>query len=532
MEVDLIQGKIQIQSQVSRIQESPLFIGSIILRDFLNFIVDETLIGNSDGLKEYVIATSVLKKTADFNPQVSAIVRIHARRLRIRLDDYYLEEGKNDPIRISVPKGRYIPIFETNHIIDDMGTDEVEMLDSVKEMKPVIAVLPCTLLNHADELQVVCSVLSRDLSAEFTKALEMGVLPFDTAKSAFEKLGNYREFGAQMGVDYILTGTCIQEKHLKYTVELIALHNNQLLWAESFYLNIGTKFETQAYRNIVRKVMAMTCGYRGLVYRDMFKNFEPRGFGKYYALYWHNYYHQKFSEEGFHETLEAVDIGLEKNPKNSLLLAFKGELLLNLLAMDVQGEIDYLKAGTQLVEAAIGINQNCQHAHQVLAWSCMLQHDKEEFIRAIEKTMAINPYDVMYSGAAGFGYVCMGEYEKGLDLMSESMGLNPYYPWNLSVALSLYYIVHEEYKEAYYWAKMINRKALIWDPLLRCCTLTYLGKTEEASEAFDEIISIVPNFPERAQKIVSAFLYEESLQASILHGLSLAGLELKQKYSL
>ncbi len=526
MELDLLQEKTQIKTQVSRILESTLFIGSIILRDFLNFIVEETLNGNKEGLKEYVIATSVLKKDEDFNPQVSAIVRIHARRLRIRLDDYYLAEGKNDPIRISVPKGRYIPLFETNHLINDMGSEEAEMPDSEKEMKPVIAVLPCTLLNHADELQVICSVLSRDLSAEFTRALEMGVLPFNSAKLAFEKLGNYREFGTQMGVDYILTGTCIQEEQLKYTVELIALHNNQLLWAESFYLDVGTKFETQAYRNIVRKVMAMTCGYRGLVYQDMFRNFEPRDFGKYYVLYWHNYYHQKFSEEGFHETMEAVNIGLEKNPKNSLLLAFKGELFLNLLSMDVQGEIDYLKAGTQLVEEAIGIDQNCQHAFQVLAWSSMLRHDKEEFIRAIEKTMSINPYDVMYSGAAGFGYVCMGEYEKGLDLMSESMGLNPYYPWNLSVALSFYYIVHKEYKEASYWAKMINRKALIWDPLLRCCTLAYLGRTEEALDAYTEILSIVPNFPERAQTIVSAFLYEKSLQASILHGFSLAGIEI------
>ena len=242
MEVDLVQEKNQINAQISRILESPLFMGSIILRDFLSFIVEETLNGNSDGLKEYVIALNVLKKEEGFNPQVSAIVRIHARRLRLRLDDYYLEEGKNDPIRVSVPKGRYIPVFEPNHLIDDMDSVDEGGLVQEKELRPIIAVLPCTLLNHPDELKVICSVLSRDLSAEFTRALEMGVLPFDAAKTAFEKMESYSELRTQMVVDYILKGTCIKEKKVKYTVELIALHSNQLLWAEYFYLDTSTKF--------------------------------------------------------------------------------------------------------------------------------------------------------------------------------------------------------------------------------------------------------------------------------------------------
>jgi len=532
MEVDLIQDKTQINNQLTRILESPLFVGSIILKDFLTYIVGETLLGNEEGLKEYVIATSVLKKDEDFNPQASAIVRIHARRLRKRLDDYYLNDGLNDPIRISVPKGRYIPVFESKLEKATPASDEMHTIIREGDMKPVIAVLPCTLLNHPEELEVICSVLSRDLSMALTRSLEMGVLPFASAMTAFDKLGDYHDFGTQMGVDYILTSSCFQEEErTKYSVELISIHNEQILWAESFYLNIDIKFETQEYINIIRKVIGMICGYRGLVYRDMFNYFEPKDYGKYYALYWHNYYHDKFSEEAFHETVEAVNYGLEQNPKNSLLLAFKGELLLNLLSMDVEGEIDYLKAGTKLVEEALGINQNCQHAFQVLAWSHMLRHDKKEFIRAIEKTMSINPNDVMYSGAAGFGYVCMGEYEKGLDLMSEAISMNPFYPWNLSVGFSLYYIVQKEYTEALYWAKMINRRDLIWDPLLRSCILGYLGRTQDAADTCLEITSIIPNFTERAEIIVQAFLLDKELQASILHGLHLAGMELKQKYA-
>jgi hypothetical protein len=54
-----------------------------------------------------------LNKSPDFNPQLNGIVRIHANRLRKLLDEYYQNEGVNDPIVISIPKGRYIPNFES-----------------------------------------------------------------------------------------------------------------------------------------------------------------------------------------------------------------------------------------------------------------------------------------------------------------------------------------------------------------------------------------------------------------------------------
>ena len=63
-------------------------------------------------LKEYTIGVQALKKEADFNPQIDSIVRIHAGRLRRVLKEYYYEEGKDDPIVISIPKGSYAPNFK------------------------------------------------------------------------------------------------------------------------------------------------------------------------------------------------------------------------------------------------------------------------------------------------------------------------------------------------------------------------------------------------------------------------------------
>lgn len=63
----------RITTQVSRILKTEQFRSSRILSDFLKYVVKETLAGNVQSLKEYVIAIEVLKKSPDFNPQLDAV---------------------------------------------------------------------------------------------------------------------------------------------------------------------------------------------------------------------------------------------------------------------------------------------------------------------------------------------------------------------------------------------------------------------------------------------------------------------------
>lgn len=101
----------QVKKQLDCILSSDLFIASRVLSNFLEFVVKETLEGNADTLKEYTIAVSALGKNSDFNPQIDAIVRIHAGRLRRLLTEYYKDTGSDDPIKIEMHKGSYVPVF-------------------------------------------------------------------------------------------------------------------------------------------------------------------------------------------------------------------------------------------------------------------------------------------------------------------------------------------------------------------------------------------------------------------------------------
>ena len=101
-----------VRAQLQRILDSPAFEASERRKRFLRYIVDESLAGRADRLKGYSIALAVFDRDDSFDPQTDPVVRLEARRLRRALEHYYLTAGRDDPVRIEIPKGGYAPICE------------------------------------------------------------------------------------------------------------------------------------------------------------------------------------------------------------------------------------------------------------------------------------------------------------------------------------------------------------------------------------------------------------------------------------
>lgn len=102
----------QVLAQVERIAASNDFAESDRLVEFLRYVVAEALAGRGDQLTGRAIAQEVFGRGASFDPQQDSIVRVEAGRLRRRLTVYYAGVGQRDPLRIAIPKGHYVPIFE------------------------------------------------------------------------------------------------------------------------------------------------------------------------------------------------------------------------------------------------------------------------------------------------------------------------------------------------------------------------------------------------------------------------------------
>lgn len=81
----------------------------------LHYVVEQTLLGRASRLKAFDLAVAVLGRDERFDPQSDPIVRIEMGRLRRDLDHYYEAAGAADPIRISIPKGHYVPTFSFRH---------------------------------------------------------------------------------------------------------------------------------------------------------------------------------------------------------------------------------------------------------------------------------------------------------------------------------------------------------------------------------------------------------------------------------
>ena len=98
-----------VRAQLARILASADFDASERNRRFLSHIVEETLTGRGDRIKAYGIAIAVFRRDDSFDPQGDPIVRIEASRLRCSLERYHLLTGKDDPLRIEIPRGGYAP---------------------------------------------------------------------------------------------------------------------------------------------------------------------------------------------------------------------------------------------------------------------------------------------------------------------------------------------------------------------------------------------------------------------------------------
>ena len=101
-----------VREQLQRILASPGFVHSERLRRFLTHCVEATLAGRIEDLKEYVIGVTAFDRPTHYNPAEDPIVRVEARRLRKKLDEYYQATGAKDLVVIQIPKGAYLPTFE------------------------------------------------------------------------------------------------------------------------------------------------------------------------------------------------------------------------------------------------------------------------------------------------------------------------------------------------------------------------------------------------------------------------------------
>lgn len=104
-------GRDQCFQQIEKLTKSHSLHSSESLCKLLRYLAEHSLDHPGIALKEYQIATEVLGRPAGFDPQSDSTVRVQAGRLRVKLAEYYGQEGIDDPVLVEIPRGSYALSF-------------------------------------------------------------------------------------------------------------------------------------------------------------------------------------------------------------------------------------------------------------------------------------------------------------------------------------------------------------------------------------------------------------------------------------
>ena len=100
-----------IREQLERLLANPLFRNSRRYPSLLRYVVEQTLDGRADHLKERNLGVDVFGREPEYDTNVDPVVRATAGEIRKRIAQYYHEPGHESEVRIDLPSGSYVPEF-------------------------------------------------------------------------------------------------------------------------------------------------------------------------------------------------------------------------------------------------------------------------------------------------------------------------------------------------------------------------------------------------------------------------------------
>lgn len=514
----------EIIDQMSRILLFPAFSNSMILSGFLTFIVEETIKGRGNLLKEYTIGIHVLSKKAGYDPQGDASVRIHAGRLRRALYEYYSGPGANDPILISVPKGAYIPSFE---LIDPLTVQAPAQAQPLI-YKPTLAVLPFQCIGDK-ELQILAEGLCDQLCTEFMNFSELSVVSYYASRNVFSEGVDSKEARLLLDATYMLTGSIQSNDTLvRIRVQLIQSSTRHQVWACSYEKEKSTLGTFTIQDDIVRHVINQIGGSHGIIFREAAKASPLKhalNVKVYDAVFWYYYLVNDLNETTFRQGLEVMQNTVQLDPQYALGWAILGETYVAgfFYGYDSIGA-NPLALAVECGQKALSIDPRCQHAYQTLGLAYLFQHRQKDCLQIIDQWIKLKSNATGIAGGLGFCLICAGSYEQGYTLLSESIQVNPHYQWWFNAGLSIYHFQKNEYEEAVYWASKMQKKSIVWELILKTASYVEMDLMTEANACSEELREAVHDLPVTLELVVGAFLQPEVLVNRLLEALKKVGL--------
>lgn len=550
------------------------------LSRFLEYIVEKTLEGAGERLKGYTIGVEVFGKPETFDPEQDASVRVDAGRLRRALANYYAGEGRDDPVRIRVPSGTYVPSFErqpssftgaVNRLVDQvrrlspagmaiavicllgfgvaLGLSVLLLLEPVPERDitgsmtgtfdeilerptgPTVAVLPFRAIGNTDMEQLAYG-FTHHLITDLTRFRSLRVLGKDTVQN-YRDLTSNADHAASLEADYVVEGT-LQSSGGKTRTEarLLDVRYGIYIWSYVSDQSITPDNIVQIQAKIAGEIAARLGQPHGVVQRveaqRMKKEFKE-SLEPYKCVLSHYAYSRNKTPEGHARVRDCLEETVKRNPNYTeawaLLSWIYGDEVrygynLRNDAEDAKRRAEY--AASQ----AIRSDPESARAHQYAATAALLRNDVPAVRRHLALALKLNPNDADILADAGWIYSQLGEWEFGKSLVEKAIWLNPGHPRWYFGALFAYYYQRRDYKQALEYALRFYQPEALLPSFVLAATYGKLGMRPEASVAVDHLIETFPDFVADPRGGLQGWRFPEDFVKELLDGVQKAGLNL------
>jgi adenylate cyclase len=511
-----------IQRQLNRILASPEFHATDRQREFLRFVVTETMAGRGGDIKGYTVATQVFGRSEDFDQATDPIVSIQANKLRRALERYYLTAGKHDPIRIDIPKGTYVPAFhrQTETALDNAHRNGAASEVCLEDVWPTVLIEPFQNLTGDPEKNYVGVGLATELGAEIAR--------FQEIRLVIRKPNGHDKVAADQVARFVIDGNFRQDrKGLKIIVRLVDAKTNTQIWADTHRSNLESAQLIAFQEEVARVVAAKTAGEHGIISKTLSiesKKKPPTDLNTYEAILRFYEYEQTLTLESFLRAMEALKLAAGIEPDCGQIWTLLARLYANIYSLDFPGFENPLEKSVEFAEKGARIDPNNQRSVATLALVRFYNNELSAAIAESDRALALNPNCLVTTDGIGYIMTLSGEWERGPALIRKVIQLNPYYRNVVHYALWVDCLRREDYEGAYMETINLRRPAVFWHPLAKAATLGLLGRYEEGQKFVENLLKLKPDFPSRGRLLIGRYIKFEEILERVLEGLKKVGL--------
>ena len=425
---------VDVSAQLERIFAHPRFVASPQLKSFLRYTVEQSTAGNSKNIKAYTIATEALGRRASFNPDVDPIVRVQAGRLRKLLDSYYATDGASDPIRITIPKGSYIPEIERAcaNIGEAVPTLSGGCVVGRPLERPIIALFPCEPVYFEPWQQGFCEALSEELLNCLNRFQTVGTLSLASVLNAMRLSSDPRECGAQIGADFMLEGRFFSDgSTTRMLIKMIAVANGASVWSKAYDLDLTPDNKMALQQEMANEISAQIAEPFGYAHRDATWNSQHNEISElnaYQCVLQAHLYGINSSDQSFERALRAAQRAVDLLPDCGTAWATMSDLYCDGYRYGHNGLVitrDYLDRAEMAAKKAYQLCSECSVSSMAMAGVLFARGKTDEGRKMGETAIVQNPNDDAIKAKIGLYLASADEWQAGMELVKKAISNHP-----------------------------------------------------------------------------------------------------------